>query len=149
MERTTARTADEAISGHEVKGRDSMAAYGMPSMERLDASAFSGTTLNRPGTWAIAFLADWCGYCREFAPEFASLGSEHVHLAVGDVSQYSSPLWDLFGVEVVPTVIVFRDGRPVHRFDGRPSEGLGAEDVERLRRLLANGSTGRSATLIR
>lgn len=140
MERTAACAADEAITDLEVN-RPLMGTFGTPSvdrLERLGPSAFSGTALHRPGTWVVAFLADWCGFCREFAPLFEELGSDHVHLAIGDLSRNSNPLWDVFAVELVPTVIVFRNGKPVHRLDARPSEGLGPEDVARLRELLAH-----------
>ena len=119
-----------------------MRTLGTPSpdrLEQLDASAFSGRRLDRSGTWAVLFHAAWCGFCRRFAPIFAALGSDHAHLAIGDVTSDSSPLWDDFEIELVPTVIVFRDGAAVERFDGRPAEGLGPDDVERMRAVLSNG----------
>ena len=131
----------EAISKAGVSGGDSMGTSGMPSidrLERLDVSAFSGPHLDRPGTWAVAFLATWCGYCRSFAPQFASLANGRVHLATADLSHDEDPLWDLLGIEFVPTVIVFRDGAPVQRFDARPAEGLGPADLERMRTVLSN-----------
>lgn len=108
-------------------------------LEQLDASAFSGRRLDRRGTWAVLFHAEWCGFCRRFAPMFATLGSDHAHLAIGDVTSDSSPLWDDFAIELVPTVIVFRDGAAVARFDARPSEGLGPDDIERMRAVLLSG----------
>ena len=117
-----------------------MGTFGWPSVDRLeqlDESMFSKRQLDRPGTWAVAFLASWCGYCRWFAPAFAALGNDHVHLATADLSRDQSPLWDLFGIELVPTVILFRDGVPVERFDARPAEGLGPDDVDRMRAALS------------
>lgn len=104
--------------------------------ERLDASAFPGGKLSRPGTWAVAFVADWCPFCRRFAPEFAGLATPGAHLAFGDVTSDSSPLWDRFQIEIIPTVIVFRNGEVVRRFDGRPAEGLGRSDLDELRGVL-------------
>lgn len=115
---------------------DRMGTFGMPSVDRfeqLDGSTFHDRHLDRPGTWAVAFLAAWCSYCRGFAPAFATLASDRVHLATADLSHYESPLWDLFGIELVPTVIIFRNGVPVRRFDARPAEGLGPDDVEQMR----------------
>ena len=117
-----------------------MGTFGSPSvdrLERLDASAFSGRRLLRNGPWAVAFLATWCPFCRQFAPAFATLGTDHVRLAIGDVTSDESPLWDLFGIDVIPTVLVFRDGTVVRRFDGRPSVGLGPGDLEEIRAALS------------
>lgn len=118
-----------------------MPGIGTPSVDRLEqlsGSAFSGDRLlDHPGTWAVAFLAGWCGFCRRFAPEFATLESDRVHLAVADLSSEESPLWDLHHIELVPTVILFRDGAPVERFDSRPSVGLGPDDLEQMRAVLS------------
>ena len=117
-----------------------MGTFGSPSvdrLERLDPAAFSGPRLLRGGTWAVAFLAEWCPFCRQFSPAFATLALDHVRLAVGDVTSDASPLWELFGIEVIPTVLVFRDGAMVRRFDGRPSEGLGPSDLEQIRAALS------------
>ncbi len=98
-------------------------------MERFGPEAFSGRRLNRPGSWAVVFLATWCPFCREFAPQFAHLARTSGHLAVGDLTDLGNPLWETFDIEVVPTVLVFRDGKLLRRVDGRPMEGLGPADV--------------------
>lgn len=102
-------------------------------LERLGPESFRGPELCRTGTWAIAFLADWCPYCRTFAPEFARLSGYGFDLAVADVTSEQSPLWDRFEIEVVPTVIVFRDGNVVFRADGRYMEGLDSNDLAAIR----------------
>ncbi len=104
---------------------------------RVGPEAFDGRSLLRPGVWAVAFLADWCPYCREFAPEFAGLAGPGRALAVADLTDDDAPLWERFEVEIVPSVIVFRDGEAVLRIDGRPMEGLRSEDLRRVDRVLA------------
>ncbi|MFI5413231.1 MAG: protein disulfide isomerase family protein, partial [Candidatus Lutacidiplasmatales archaeon] len=42
-------------------------------METLTAADFRKTQLLRDGTWVVAFLADWCPFCRSFRPEFSPL----------------------------------------------------------------------------
>ncbi len=117
-----------------------MGSFGSPAVdrwERLGPEAFEGDRLARPGTWTVGFLAQWCGFCRAFAPSFATLEGGATHVAVGDLTDLANPLWERFDIEIVPTVIVFRDGRSVARVDGRPMEGLGSEDLEKVRRALA------------
>ncbi len=107
-------------------------------METFREGDFEGTRLRRDGLWAVAFLADWCPFCHRFRPEFERV-SEGA-LAVVDLSDVESPLWDRFGVEVVPTVLVFRDGDVVLRADGRAGRGLASSDLDRVRAALRGGS---------
>jgi thioredoxin 1 len=109
-------------------------------MERIGADEFDNDRLRRPGTWAIAFLADWCPFCREFEPEFERLAGDGAsHLAIADLTDEESPLWERFHVDVVPTVIVFRDGSATFRRDGRLGRGLGPADLTAIRADLAAG----------
>ncbi|MGA8710308.1 MAG: thioredoxin family protein [Thermoplasmata archaeon] len=103
-------------------------------MEKLGADAFENDQLLRPGTWIVAFLADWCPFCQRFRPSFSVLeGQESFGVAEGDVTSEESPLWDSFRIEVVPTVVVFREGRPVFRADGILGVGLPREGLEEAR----------------
>jgi thioredoxin 1 len=103
-------------------------------LARLRADAFEGDRLLRPGIWAIGFLADWCPYCRAFVPALESLaGGGAFEVAVGDVTDEESPLWERFSIDVVPTVVVFRDGRPAFRRDGRLGIGLTGDDLRAIR----------------
>ena len=140
MDGDPAPTSHEAIGTAWVSPLDRMGTLGMPSIDRfeqLDGSTFHDRRLDRPGTWAVVLLASWCSYCRSFAPAFSTLADTPVHLATADLSRYESPLWDLFDIELVPTVIIFRDGAPVRRFDGLPGVGLGTDDVEQMRAALS------------
>lgn len=108
-------------------------------MERIGPEAFDGNRLRRPGVWAVGFLADWCPFCRAFVPKLEALErTGPFQVVIADVTDDDSPLWDRFGVEVVPTVIVFRDGVAVFRRDGRLGRGIGAADLQSLRDALAS-----------
>jgi thioredoxin-like negative regulator of GroEL len=107
---------------------------GGENVERLGSDAFEGTRLRRAGTWAVVFLADWCPFCRAFEPKFQALdGAGNFQLAVADLTDYDSPLWERFEVGVVPTVVVFRDGAPDFRQNGRMGIGLRDSDLSKLR----------------
>lgn len=107
-------------------------------LERLDARAFDGQRLLRPGCWAVAFMAEWCPFCREFAPRFGSLADTGASLAVADLTSYASPLWDDFSIAIVPSVVVFRGGETVLRAEGRPMEGLDDADLARIREAITS-----------
>jgi thiol-disulfide isomerase/thioredoxin len=103
-------------------------------MELLGPDAFEGQKLLRPGSWAIDFSADWCPYCDAFLPEFAALeGGGPFEIAVADLTDLDSPLWDTFAVEVVPTIVVFREGEVIFRANGRSAEGLDGADLDAVR----------------
>ena len=102
-------------------------------MEVLGPDAFDGTALRRPGLWVIDFSAEWCPFCEEFLPKFAALERRgDVHLAIGDLTDVDSSLWDRFDLRITPTIIAFRDGTMVFRRDGRGGEGLDERDLDDL-----------------
>ena len=108
-------------------------------METLSQDRFDGQTLRRPGRYAVVFTADWCPFCRAFQPQFARLeGSPAYHVARVDLTDLENPLWEGFDVDVVPTVLVFRDGEVTLRVDGVAGVGLGPRDVDRVRAALTS-----------
>lgn len=61
------------------------------------------------------FGAPWCGYCRRLAPAIDRLESEY-----GDKLKFvkidtddNAALADEYGVDTIPTLIVFRDGEAI------------------------------------
>lgn len=69
-----------------------------------------------PGTVAIEFGTDWCGYCRAAAPLIATAVAgfpELKHIKVEDGS--GRPLGRSFRVKLWPTLVVLRDGKEVAR----------------------------------
>jgi thioredoxin 1 len=98
---------------------------GERSVETVSASAFDEDRLHRAGLWAVAFVADWCPFCREFLPRFeARATSSGAGLLFADVTDEASPLWEEFDLEVVPTVVAFRDGTAIGRLDGILGRGI-------------------------
>jgi len=107
---------------------------GSRTWELLDAGAFRGERLDRPGTWVVAFLADWCPFCRALRTVLEEWETDgRFSMAVGDVTDDRSALWEVFRLEVVPTVVVFRDGAVVFRADGDLGSGLSARQLTEVR----------------
>ena len=114
-------------------------------LEVLGAGDFDGTQLRRPGVYAVCFGATWCPPTRRFVPQFVARGGNpHAKFAMADITEWESPLWDSFSIKITPTMIVFRDGRPELRFDGRRMVGLRGSDLDKLEEAL--GSIGAAPT---
>jgi thiol-disulfide isomerase/thioredoxin len=82
--------------------------------------------LNENKRLTALFIANWCPFCRSFRPIFESeiekLKSWKSITVILDDD--SNPLWDLYDVEVVPTVIYFQNGKIEHRLNGTHGVGL-------------------------
>ncbi len=101
------------------------------------AATTSGLDFDRDvlnsGVPALAlFYAQWCPYCRDYLPTFRGAEAEGVKLVEVDISDESDPLWDVYGIEVVPTLILFHRGSVIGRADGRYLRGLQEADLARM-----------------
>lgn len=61
----------------------------------------------------VDFWAPWCGYCRRIAPALDKLAQqigEEVTIAKVNIDD-EPKLADQLGIEVIPTLILYRDGK--------------------------------------
>jgi thioredoxin 1 len=78
-----------------------------------DAS-FETDVLKAGAPVLVDFWAEWCSPCRAIAPALEELGSEYAgKLQVVKVNIDENPLTpSQFGVRGIPTLILFKDGKP-------------------------------------
>ena len=72
------------------------------------------------GKVLVDFWADWCGPCKMVAPVIEELSVKYegsVTVAKVDVDREGS-LANRYGVQGIPTVIMFKNGAEVQRFVG-------------------------------
>jgi thioredoxin len=83
----------------------------------------------------VDFWAEWCGPCRQLAPVLEALQADlGDQLTVVKLNVDENPQTALrYAVSGLPTLILFRDGEPVHRILGlKPKGALRAELNARL-----------------
>jgi thioredoxin 1 len=83
----------------------------------------------------VDFWAPWCGPCRRIAPMIDELAEEYAGTAKVckvnvDENQQSAMQ---YGIEAIPTLIVFKNGQPVQRFQGIPPKSRLQEALDQAR----------------
>ncbi|MEI6633510.1 MAG: thioredoxin domain-containing protein [Chlamydiota bacterium] len=91
--------------------------------------------LSRGKETVVLFVFSTCPFCKAFRPRFEAFAArgaaarEHLTVVLDD---FGNPLWDAYGIDVVPTVIVFAGDAVKARRDGRAGVGLTEKDLESL-----------------
>lgn len=86
----------------------------MPTKAVTDAS-FSDDVLNSDKPVLVDFWADWCGPCKMIAPALEEISEEladKVTIAKVDIME-NTDIASQFGVQSIPLMILFKDGKPV------------------------------------
>ncbi|MDF1661298.1 MAG: thioredoxin [Planctomycetota bacterium] len=81
---------------------------------------FNNEILANEGPVLLDFSAEWCGPCQVLSPIIDELAEENAQIAiVGKLNIDTDPaLAAAYGVQSVPTVLLFRSGEVIQRFVG-------------------------------
>jgi thioredoxin 1 len=84
------------------------------TMPVTDAS-FSADVLEAKGAVLVDFWAEWCGPCKMIGPALEEIGAEYAgRLTVAKVNIDDNPVTpNNYAVRGIPTLILFKDGKPV------------------------------------
>ena len=71
----------------------------------------------------VDFWATWCGPCRQIAPLIDELAGKYEgSVRIGKVNVEEQPeLAGRFGINAIPTLILFKDGQIIEQFQGIPA----------------------------
>ena len=86
----------------------------------LTAENFKEEVLNSKKKVLVDFWATWCGPCKMIAPElekFAEKNQEEIKVAKINIDDFTSIAIE-YGVEVIPTLLLFKDGEVVKKSIG-------------------------------
>jgi thioredoxin 2 len=85
-----------------------------------NAADFDELVRTSPLPVLVDFWAAWCGPCRMVAPELEKIAGEHPgSVVVAKVDTQSLPeVAARFGIQSIPTLLLFRDGSEAKRVSG-------------------------------
>ena len=84
-------------------------------MQNMNAEAFRDALARSEKPVLVDFWAPWCTYCRRIAPAFDKIAQQYADsLIVGKVNIDEEPaLAQQEQIEVIPTLVLYRDGQAV------------------------------------
>ena len=86
----------------------------------ISSEEFNNLVEHIEGIAVVDFFATWCGPCKMLAPVFEQAGEEMKNDATFlkvDIDQ-SLELAQQFRISTVPTMMIFKDGKPVETLVG-------------------------------
>lgn len=102
------------------------------AVDHASDTNFQEKVLEAEGRVLVDFYADWCGPCRMIAPVLEELAREVPNARIVKVNVDDSPnLARHFGIESIPALIVFENGRAIE-------QRVGVASKSELRRMLVN-----------
>ncbi|MBS6887786.1 thioredoxin [Clostridium paraputrificum] len=95
-------------------------------MRYINTGEFDSEVLNQRGVVIVDFYATWCGPCKMLTPVLESIDNEMENIKVVKVDiDESRRLAMNYGIQSVPTIKIFKDGREVvTRVGFQPKETL-------------------------
>ena len=71
----------------------------------------------------VDFWAEWCGPCKSMHPIFSRLAKKYHNVKFGRVNvDNNQDIAMKFGVQSIPTFIMFRNGKPIDKMIGAVGE---------------------------
>lgn len=89
----------------------------------IDEKNFKTEVLDSKNAILVDFFATWCGPCNMLSPVLENISNTRADFDIAkiDIDKLRDIAID-YGIEVVPTLLIFKDGKEVSRIEGFVSE---------------------------
>ena len=96
----------------------------MGNILEVNDSNFQGEVLETQGKVLVDFWAPWCGPCRMQTPILEKImGSDEVNVKITKLNTDESPkIAGDYGIQSIPTIVIFKDGKEDSRSVGVQTE---------------------------
>jgi thioredoxin 1 len=122
--------ADDELEAIRAKKLAELQAFVQGEAQKKDVKPFTFTDTSfeadtrREGVVLVDMWAVWCGPCLQLAPAIEQIAKEYAgKVRVGKLNVDENPVTpSRFGVDAIPTMLVFRDGKLVDQIVGAVSK---------------------------
>lgn len=101
-------------------------------LKHINEDNFKTEVLESERVTLVDFFATWCGPCQMLAPVLEKISNSRADFDIAKIDVDQLP--DLaveYGVEVVPTMVIFKNGKAMNKFEGFKSESEIVEEVSK------------------
>jgi thioredoxin len=99
----------------------------------LTSANFDAEVKTSDGPIVVDFWAEWCGPCRMVAPVLEKLSEEYAgRVRIGKVNvDEQSSLASKYGIQSIPTLLIFKGGKVVEQFVGATTRDVLARMIDK------------------
>lgn len=94
---------------------------------------FKNEVINKKGVVVVDFYATWCAPCKMLAPVLEELQGELSEAKIFKVDVDKSPeISNEYSIQNIPTIMIFKDGKPVDKKVGFFPKDVLKEAIEEV-----------------
>jgi thioredoxin 1 len=101
-------------------------------MSKIDVEYDLDEALKSRGRVFVLFYASWCPFSQRFLPIFENYARENPEKCLHVKTDDKAKLCEKYSVNIVPTVLLFENGKVAKRLDGAPGAGLNEKQLKKL-----------------